>query len=125
MCAEDYILATFSNIFQVFVIWRFVRIFFLPRVEKRVEMTGYAGYLAFTLAVFFVFQNPLCNMVTSWSGLLLLTIAMYEGTWKKKALIATLIWAVNVMCDAVVSYLFYDYSILVFLSHCFSSSAKL
>ena len=109
MCAEDYILATFSNIFQVFVIWRFVRIFFLPRVEKRVEMTGYAGYLAFTLAVFFVFQNPLCNMVTSWSGLLLLTIAMYEGTWKKKALIATLIWAVNVMCDAVVSYLFYDY----------------
>ena len=109
MSTEDYILATFSNIFQILVVWRFVRIFFLPRVEKRKEMAGYIGYLVFSLVVFFLLQNPLCNMVTSWGGLLLLTVVMYEGTWKKKALIATLIWTVNVMCDAVASYLFYDY----------------
>ena len=109
MCTEDYILATFSNIFQILVIWRFVRIFFFPRVEKRKEMAGYIGYLVFVLVMFFGFQNPLCNMVSSWSGLLLLIVVMYEGTWKKKALITTLIWTVNVMCDAVASYLFYDY----------------
>ena len=109
MSTEDYILAAFSNIFQILVVWRFVRIFFFPRVEKREEMAGYIGYLVFCLAVFFGFQNPLYNMVTSWGGLLLLTVAIYEGTWKKKALIATLIWTVHVMCDAVASYLFYDY----------------
>lgn len=109
MSTEDYILATFSNIFQILVVWRFVRIFFLPRVEKREEMAGYIGYLVFCLVVFFGFQNPLCNMVTSWGGLLLLAVVTYEGTWKKKALIATLVWTVNVMCDAVASYLFYDY----------------
>lgn len=109
MSTEDYILATFSNIFQILVVWRFVRIFFFPRVEKWEEMVGYIGYLVFSLAVFFGFQSPLCNMVTSWGGLLLLTVVMYEGTWKKKPLIATLIWTVHVMCDAVASYLFYDY----------------
>lgn len=109
MCAEDYILATFSNIFQVFVIWRFVRIFLLPRVEKRVEMAGYVGYLVFALVTYFAFQNPPFNLVTSWLWFLLLTVTMYEGAWKKKALIATLIWAVGAMCDAVVSYLFYYY----------------
>ena len=40
MRTEDYILATFSNIFQILVIWRFLRIFFLPRVEKWEEMDG-------------------------------------------------------------------------------------
>lgn len=109
MCTEDYILATFSNIFQMLVVWRFVRIFFLPKVEKKKEMMGYVVYLLVALAVFFVFQKPLYNIVVSWSGLILLTIVMYEGTWKKKTLIATLIFVVNMMCDAVVSYLFYDY----------------
>lgn len=109
MRTEDYILATFSNIFQILVVWRFVRIFFLPRVEKREEMAGYIGYLVFCLVVFFGFQNPLYNMVTSWGGLVLLTVVIYEGTWKKKALISTMIWTVYLMCDAVASYLFYDY----------------
>lgn len=109
MCTEDYILSAFSNIFQILVIWRFVRIFFLPGIEKRKEMAGYIGYLVFSLAVFWGLQSPLWNMITSWSGLLVLVVVMYEGTRKKKALIATLIWAVNVMCDAVASYLFYDY----------------
>ena len=69
MCTEDYILATFSNIFQMLVVWRFVRIFFLPRVEKKKEMMGYVVYLLVALAVFFVFQKPLYNIVVSWSGL--------------------------------------------------------
>lgn len=109
MSTEDYILATFSNIFQTLVIWRFVRIFFLPRVGKKGELAGYIGKLVFSLALFFVFQNPLCNMITSWSGLVLLTVVLYEGTWKKKTLIATLVWTINLICDAIVSYLFFDY----------------
>ena len=132
MSIEDYILATFSNIFQILVIWRILRLFFFPREEKRKEMAGFIGYLVFSLAVFFGFQSPLCNMVTSWSGLVLLTVVIYEGTWKKKALISTLVWTVNLMCDAVASYLFYDYmggicfrNIWGFLPHCFCLSVKL
>lgn len=108
MSKADYVLSAFSNFLRILVIWRFIRIFFVPVVEKRKELLGYMCYFIVTLAVFLQFQYPLFNMLASWGGLVLLT-AMYQGNWKKKCLIGTLIYAINGICDAVAAYLFYDF----------------
>ena len=108
MSTANYVLAAFSNGLRILVIWRFLRVFFVPVVEKRKEFLGYVCYFIVTLGVFLRFQYPLFNMLASWGGLLLLT-AMYQGNWKKKCLIGTLIYAINGICDAVAAYLFYDF----------------
>lgn len=89
-------------------------------MSKRLEeIIGYLVYLAVTLSVFFSFQNPVCNILANWLGLLLLT-GMYEGSWKKKGLIGTSIYVVNMMCDVVAAYLFSDYVLGESISQIFS-----
>lgn len=119
MCTEDYILATVTNGFRVLVVWQFVRIFFLPKVEKRKELVGYLLYLIFILSIFFCFQNPLFNILSNWLGLLVL-MSMYEGSWRKKGVVGSLIYAVNMMCDVVAAYLFWDYMTGTSISQIFS-----
>lgn len=119
MCTEDYVLALITNFFRVLIIWRFMRIFFLTEIEKKKEAVGYLLYLVVTLTVFFVFQKPLYNILANWIGLLILS-GMYEGSKKKKALISTLIYAINMICDIVAAYLFADYIVGERISQVFS-----
>lgn len=119
MQMEDYILAVFTNFFRVLIIWQFVRIFFVPRVEQGKEAIAYLAYLVITLTVFFVFQYPWYNLMVNWLGLLVLTW-MYEGTVKKKVIIGSMIYVVNMLCDAVAAYLFSDYIVGESISQIFS-----
>lgn len=108
MRTEDYILAVASNFFEVLVIWRFIRIFFWSKVEKRKEIIGYFAYWILKLAVSLMFYSPVCNLLVNWLGILLLT-GMYEGTWKEKSLIGTLIFVIAAMCEVVTLHLVSDF----------------
>lgn len=110
MSMEQCILAAFGNFLRALVIWRFIRVFFAPAVARKKEMLGYVCYFLVTLAVYLQFQFPLFNMVASWLGLVLLT-GMYQGSWKKKCLVGTMIYALNGACDAVAVYLYGDFSV--------------
>ena len=119
MQMEDYILSVFTNFFRVLIIMRFMRIFFVSKIERRSEMVAYLAYLTFVLAVFFRFQYPLYNILANWGGLLILT-HLYEGNRKKKVFIGTIIYAVNMACDVFAAYLFSDYMVGDSISQIFS-----
>lgn len=119
MQMEDYILEVFTNFFRVLIIMRFMRIFFVSKIERRSEMAAYLAYLTFVLAVFFEFQYPLYNILANWLGLLVIT-CLYEGNRKKKIFIGTMIYAVNMACDVVAAYLFSDYMVGDSISQIFS-----
>lgn len=108
MRTEDYILAVASDFFEVLLVWRFIRIFFWPKVEKRKEIIGYLLYWIAELTVFLLVYSPVCNILVNWIGILLLT-GMYEGTWKEKGLIGTLIYVIAAMCEVVTVQLFSDF----------------
>ena len=45
MQMEDYILAVFTNFFRLLIIWRFMNLFFVPKVKQGKECVAYIVYL--------------------------------------------------------------------------------
>lgn len=74
--------------------------------EKRVA----AGLLFFCLTGvgYLVFQNPVVNILTNMAGLWVMAM-VYEGGCKKKLILASLIYSLNMACDVVVIISFPDY----------------
>lgn len=96
-----------------------MNLFFVPRVKQGKESVAYIVYLIIILTIFFVFQYPLFNLLSNWLGLLVLTL-LYEGNRKKKFMIGTLIYVVNMMCDCVAAFMFSDYMVGDSISQIFS-----
>lgn len=96
MCTKDYILLALNSFCQVLLVWRFIRIFFSPRLEKRKEIVGYVLYWVEILAVFLWLGSTIGKVFLNWLGILLLT-TMYEGTFRKKGLVGTSIYVLEVV----------------------------
>lgn len=96
-----------------------MNLFFVPRVKQGKESVAYIVYLIIILTIFFVFQYPWFNLLSNWLGLLVLTL-LYEGNRKKKFMIGTLIYVVNMMCDCVAAFMFSDYMVGDSISQIFS-----
>lgn len=110
MNLADNILTIIANFFRMFIIWRFMRAFFLPKIEKYKEFIGYAVYFYVAMGVLMSFQYPLYNMLVNWIGLFLVTFG-YKGSVKKKLIITTLVYVINMLCELVTTYLFADYKV--------------
>lgn len=119
MRVEDIILEIITNAFRVVIVWRFMRVFFQPRIEKYKEAIGYMVYFAVTMLVFLKFQYPLYNILSNWLGLILLTWG-YKGGVKKKVTIVTLVYMINMFCDVLAAYAFNDYIVGQSLSQIFT-----
>lgn len=105
MCTKDYILLALNSFCQVLLVWRFIRIFFSPRLEKRKEIVGYFLYWVEILAVFLWLDSPIGKVFLNWLGILLLT-TMYEGTFRKKGLVGTSIYVLEVVCGIAIVFSF-------------------
>lgn len=110
MNLEDNILTIIANFFRMFVLWRFMRTFFSPKIEKHKEIIGYAVYFCVAMRILLGFQYPIYNMLVNWIGLFLVTFG-YKGSVKKKLVITTLIYVINMFCELVTTYLFADYTV--------------
>lgn len=108
MSIEDNILTIIANFFRILIVWRFMRVFFSPKIEKYKEVIGYAVYFCVAIQVLFGFRYPLYNMLVNWIGLFLVTFG-YKGSVKKKIMFTTLIYVINMLCELVTTYLFSDY----------------
>lgn len=108
MSIENGILASISNIFGVLVIWRFMLVFFEPRVEKYKEAASYLAFYIATTAVFWMFQNPTYNLIVNIGGVIFISL-LYAGEMKKRIGIAVVIYAVYAACDIIACYLFMDF----------------
>ncbi len=102
------VLTIIANFFRIVIDWRFMRVFFTPKIEKYKEIIGYAVYFCVVLCISFGFRYPLYNLLVNWIGLFLVTFG-YQGSVKKKVTIATLIYVINMFCEVVTTYMFSDY----------------
>jgi len=106
MSPGDMILEVLTNLFRIYVNWRFIRIFFpVLRVKKHMEFVGYALFYVVTIGVFLVFHAPVINLVTN---LLCFYVVMllYEGSNRKRILTSILIYSINMVCDFCAYYFF-------------------
>lgn len=87
------------------VIWRFMRVFFSPGVEKYKEGLSYFAYFLLTIMAALFFQNSTHNGIAGLGGLILLCF-LYKGNIGKRISVSVIIYIVNMVCDVFATYLF-------------------
>ena len=106
MRINDVVITAISNLFRVYICWKFIRFFFDERkVEARTEKAVYFIFYIGTLLFFVCLQSHGINLIVNLAGIFLLTL-IYKGSLKKKALAAVLIYIMNCGCDTLAYFLF-------------------
>ncbi len=90
-----------SNLFRIYVIYRFVRIFFQQlRVDKRMEFIIYAGFFVASTGLNILFHMPVLNLCVNIAFLFGIT-ALYQDSFVKKVLSVVFIYVVNLATDVI------------------------
>ena len=106
MSPGDMILESLTNLFRIYINWRFIKIFFpVPRVKKYVELIGYVLFYIITIGVFLIFHTPIINLITNLICFYVVML-LYEGSNRKRILASILIYSINMVCDYFAYYLF-------------------
>lgn len=74
------------NLFRVYIMYRFVGLFFERSKQKKGLLYGYLVFYAVSSFESLFLQNDWINLVTNIGGFLLVTILMYQGSIKRKLL---------------------------------------
>lgn len=120
MSLSDMILESVTNLFRIYINWRFIRIFFPNlRVKKYMEFIGYAFFYVITIGVFLAFQLPAVNLITNLVCFYIIML-LYEGSSRKRILAAILIYSINMVCDLFAYFLFVGSGIEASASQFFS-----
>lgn len=114
------ILESITNLFRIYICWRFIKIFFpVLRVKKYVEFAGYVFFYVITIIVYLIFHTPSVNLITNLICFYAITF-LYEGSNRKRMLVAILIYSINMACDYVAYFLFAGSKIKESVSQIFS-----
>lgn len=74
------------NLFRVYIMYRFVGLFFERSKQKKGLLYGYLVFYTVSSFESLFLQNDWINLVTNIGGFLLVTILMYQGSIKRKLL---------------------------------------
>ena len=95
-----------SNLFRMYVTYRFIRIFLEETKLSRVkEVACYLLFWIVNTALYLLFQRVWINIVCNLVGIALL-VRMYTKVWKENIFVTVSIYMANLLCDVFVSFLF-------------------
>ena len=105
----DIIVCAGSNLFRMYVTYRFIRIFLEETKLSRVkEVACYLLFWIVNTALYLLFQRVWINIMCNLVGIALL-VRMYTKVWKENIFVTVSIYVVGMMCDAFVTFLFIPY----------------
>ena len=105
----DIIVCAGSNLFRMYVTYRFIRIFLEETKLSRVkEVTCYLLFWIVNTTLFLRFHLAWVNVICNLIGISLL-IRMYTKMWKENIFVTFSIYAVGMACDVFVTLLFVPY----------------
>ena len=125
MNTGDMILESVTNLFRIYICWRFIRIFFpVLRVKKYMEFAGYVLFYVITIVIYVIFQTPSVNLITNLVCFYAVML-LYEGSGRKRLLATVTIYSINMVCDFFAYSLFAGSKAVKHISHFFSIVADL
>lgn len=120
----DIVITLSSNLFRVYILYRFMRLFFTRRRENLwKEWISYAGLYILTAAIQMVFHLPPLNMLVNIIGIYLVT-AIYEGGYKKKLFVTLLVYSINAVCDFISYRVWENYEFFAYMTVFFIAVAE-
>lgn len=95
-----------SNLFRIYVIFRFACIFYNRKNTNRIiEILVYVAFFILTSIVFVKFHSPVFNIIVNISGLLIV-VQLYRDSVIKKILSVLLIYIINMAADSFIVLIF-------------------
>ena len=105
----DFVICASTNLFRMYVIYRFLFIFFEDKmVNKKVEVLAYLGFYVVNTSLFWIFHtawiNILCNLLC-----ISIIVFLYVKSLKTILFVTTSIYVILMACDIAATTLFVDY----------------
>lgn len=105
----DFMICAATNLFRMYIIYRFVSIFFMNQnVSKVVELCAYAFFYIANTALFWIFHtvwiNVLCNLVCM--GII---IGLHTRSLRTILFVTCSLYIINMGCDIAATTLFIEY----------------
>lgn len=105
----DLVLCAGSNLFRIYLIYKFIQIFIDDKKPSKMkEFIYYGGFYIVNTALFLMFHliwvNFLCNVV----GISLI-VMLYTKSWKTNLFVTASIYIINIGCDIFTTLLFINY----------------
>ena len=105
----DFVICASTNLFRMYVIYRFLFIFFEDKmVNKKVEVLAYLGFYVVNTSLFWIFHtawiNILCNLLC-----ISIIVFLYVKSLKTILFVTTSIYVILMACDFAATTLFVDY----------------
>ena len=101
----------FVNIFWIYLIYRYMKLFFQEqKTSKNVRIPVYIGFYFINSFTNLYFNSPLCNILTSLLGIYVIA-TLYQSHISKKIVASLMIYIVSMICDTIIATLVGDYII--------------
>lgn len=105
----DTVICAVSNLFRVYLIYRFIQIFSCERKPKKiVELFSFGAFYVLNTSLFLVFHLAWLNLGNNVIGTSLL-ILLYTRSWKTNLFASASINLVNMGCDVLTTLTFVNY----------------
>lgn len=103
-----------SNLFSIYIIYKFFKIFFSNRIYNiKLKIFVYGIYFLSTSIVYLVFNQPLLTLITNLVSLFFITL-LYESNIKNKIIAVGLVYIVSLLAESCIVLIgfFYNWNYL-------------
>ena len=84
MSIHDILIAAVTNLFRIYIVWKFVGLFLTERkAGKRTEVIAYVIFYVISFGMFLIFHYPIVNIATNLICLFLLPFFMMAASARK------------------------------------------
>lgn len=104
----EIVICVIANLFRMFVVYRFINVFFIEKKSLRILIPSYGVYYLINTALFLKFHLAWVNIINSFAGIAII-VSLYTKSMKKTIEIASLIYILNMVCDIVATVPFREY----------------
>lgn len=98
---EENLIYLISNLFRIYIIFRFLNIFFDRRsINKKLEGVAFCIYFLINSIVYLCYESPFINLIINIMLFLSITF-IYHGKFSKRLIATVLIYAINIFCEGI------------------------
>ena len=106
----DMLIVIAANIFRIYAVFRFMRVFFDKEVLLKKEFLTYVIYFFLTTGAYWLCHSLILDIIINVIGLYIIT-CVYSKRNSKRIFVSILVYLINMACDTIVFVSFTNYSV--------------
>lgn len=106
----DMLIVIAANVFRIYAIFRFMRVFFDKEALSKMEFSTYIFCFFITTGAYWLCHSLILDIVFNIIGLFCIT-CVYSKRNRKRIFVSVLVYLINMACDTIIFLTFTNYSV--------------